>query len=304
METSVSVESALRPDQIIRFEETWSARRAKHMPDEKKLMAEYCARHDFLVRENSNPETDLRETVASILVNQGTTPDIVVKEALRWIENHQDRGPFHITWYTPGNLVPGTLRSFRQNHQHLSAATQLFLFPGRVDQQTESVSGPEAEAFAQRLERRFTYAFLSAHSFDIHTGIVYFHLPEETRLQQACATRYAAHKFLFLDSSKFKSEGEIGYRIDELLRESEAVTIYTVSSDKDEWIKVKFAALCNSILDIRGDQNTNGSSKAADKLDMKFLRLRIVGKETTPTDSMQHQGFLRVNELPENHSSV
>ncbi len=273
------------------IEETWSARRGKDKPDEKRLMAEYCANHEFLVRKGSNPERDPRETVASILVNQGTTPNVVVEEALSWIAKNPERGPFDITWYTPGHLVPSTLRSFRLEHSHLSAATQLFLFPGRVDQQTEAVSGPEAESFAERLERRFTYAFLSANSLDIHTGTVYFHLPEEVRLQKACATRYAAHKCLFLDSSKFKSEGEIGYGIEELLDKSEAVTIYTVSSDKDRWIKAKFDTLGGKILEA--SRVSSAVDPDVDQVDMKTLRLRIVGRNGVPTECREHKGFLR-----------
>jgi hypothetical protein len=218
-----------------------------HKTGEKHLMAKYYTNHDFLVPEGLNPETDPREPVASILVNQGTTPNTVVVEALQWIERNQSRGPFDITWYTPGHLIPNTLRLFRVEHPHLISATQLFLFPGRVDHQTEAVSGPDAEAFAESLNRRFTYAFLSANSFDIRDGTTYFHMPEEVRMQRACATRYAAHKLLFFDSTKFKSEGEIGYRIDEILRRAEAVTIYTVSSHKDEWIIAKFTRLCSSI---------------------------------------------------------
>ena len=278
------------PSKAIR--ETWSARRAKLRRADKQLMARHCASHSFLVREGLNPETDPRETVASILVNQGTTPNIVVEEILYWVEKNQGRGPFDITWYTPGHLIPTTLRSFREQHPHLSLATQLFLFPGRVDQQTEAVSGPDAVDFAERLERRFTYSFLSANSLDLNDGVVYFHLPEEVRLQRACATRYAAHKFLFLDSSKFKCEGEIGYRIDDLLSQSETVTIYTVSSDKDQWLQAKFKKLCDRILNPgRGTYNDVDTNHVEER-EMKKLRLLIVGANDRSTQTFEEKGFL------------
>lgn len=256
-------------------------------------MAEYYASHDFLVREGSNPEMEQRETVASILVNQGTTPNVVVVEALNWIKNNRGEVSFDITWYTPGHLVPTTLRNFRDKYPHLLLATQLFLFPGRVDHQTESVSGPDAEVFAENLLRRFTYAILSANSFDINTGTVYFHLPEEVRLQKACATRYAAHKFLFLDSSKFRSEGEIGYSIVDLLDQSEAVTVYTVSSDKNEWIRAKFEALSDRILDARLEVDPRARVSSVEGRDMKSFRLRILGTRGKQTDALERKGFLR-----------
>jgi DeoR/GlpR family transcriptional regulator of sugar metabolism len=114
--------------------------------------------------------------------------------------------------------VPTTLRLFREKHPVLASATQLFLFPGRVDQQTESVSGREAEEFSFQLSRCFSYALLRPYSFDIRTGIAYFHLAEEVRLQYACATRYASEKYLFLDATKFRKEGEAGYSVAEMLK--------------------------------------------------------------------------------------
>lgn len=299
METmAASTDGQVIQPRISPYGGTWSARRARDKTDEKRLMAEDYAQHGFLVREGMSPETAPRETVASILVNQGTTPNVVVRVALEWIEENQgfelSNTTFDITWYTPGHLVPNTLREFRERSPHLSAATQLFLFPGKVDPQTESVSGPDAEIFAENLRRHFTYAFLSAYAFDIHTGMVYFHLPEEVRLQKACATRYAAHKLLFLDSSKFKSEGEVGYGIDDLLRSAESVTIYTVSSspNNDEWIKMKFRVLCNDILEVR--QETSITALAGgDERDMKSLRLHIVGPGGTVPDSSEGKGFLR-----------
>ena len=277
---------------------TWAARRDRLRIDEKRLMAAYCARHDFLVPEGLNPETDHRETIASILVNQGTTPHTVVKEVLGWIRDNQRLGPFDITWYTPGTLIPSTLLAFRQENPHLTAATQLFMFPGRVDFQIQAVAGPEAVTFAERLERCFTYAFLSTNSFNMEEGTAYFHYPEEIRLQVACAKRYAAHKFLFLDSSKFKREGDAGYRINNLLETSEAVTIYTVSSKKDPWIKTKFEVLGERLLETPGNKRTSARAASYHAFDMKALRLRIIGQDETPTYVTEHKGFLKTKPAP------
>ncbi len=102
-------------------------------------------------------------------------------------------------------------------------------------------------------------------------------------MQRACAQRYASHKFLFFDSSKFKKEGNSGYKLYDLLNTSEIVTIYTVTSEKDEWIKLKFDLLGQSLLD--NEENNI--------LDKKYLRLRIVGKDDTASFSAQFQGVLR-----------
>lgn len=281
-----------RQDKIF-GEETWSARRVRHKPDEKLLMAEYFANHKFLVPEGISPETDARETVASIIVNQGTTPNVVVGEALRWIASNQNRELFHITWYTPSTLVPGTLRYHRQYYPHISAATQLFLFPGKVDNQTEAVSGPDAEAFVENLMRRFTYAFLSSYSFDFYSGTTYFHLPEEVRLQRACALRYATHKFLFLDSSKFNIQGEVGYRLDEMLNHATGVTIYSVTSDKDQWLKARFEALCDKLFNTGQKINLQIDNGNPDELDLKFLRLCIIGNRERPGEVLEQQGYTK-----------
>lgn len=270
-------------------EVSWSAHRALHGPDKKLTIAQYFACHDFLVVEGNNPETDLRESVASILVNQGTTPNVVVKEALDWIKTNFDRGPFFLTWYTPGHLVPATLRSFRLSEPSFSSSTKLFLFPGLVDPETEAVSGPDAEEFAERLERRFSYSILSANSFDICTGNAYFHMTGELRLQRACATRYASRKFLFLDSTKFKTEGEVGYGIRDLLATTTSVKIYTNTSSKDPWLRDRFCQLCEELLD---------SNNSEPKLDLrpteaKTLVLQIVGDLDIPTVSILRRGLLR-----------
>jgi hypothetical protein len=78
--------------------EDWSASRAQTSIDEKILMAKFFARHHFLVREGQSPEAP-RETVASIILNHGTTPNSVLKEALQWIKDNKGSGPFFLTWY-------------------------------------------------------------------------------------------------------------------------------------------------------------------------------------------------------------
>jgi hypothetical protein len=192
-----------------------------------------------------------------------------------------------LTWYTPGHLVPTTLRLFREKHPVLASATQLFLFPGRVDQQTESVSGREAEEFSFQLSRCFSYALLRPYSFDIRTGIAYFHLAEEVRLQYACATRYASEKYLFLDATKFRKEGEAGYSVAEMLKAADSVTIYTVSSINDDWLIKNFVALCDRVL---------GNSPTAEelhKVDLKTMRLRIAGRADAPIQCVR-QGVMQV----------
>jgi hypothetical protein len=275
-----------------RVDEPWSASRAEIKLDEKTEIAKYFCGHDFLVGENQSPESG-RDTVASILVNQGTTPNRVVLEVLQWIEEQDkqeaSQKPFFLTWYTPGHLVPTTLRTFRDKYRHLKTATKLFLFPGEVDEETESVSGPDAEDFAEKVQRKFTYAFLSSYSFDVVTGSVYFHLPRELRLQKACARLFASHKFLFLDSSKFKREGERGYGIDELLETADKVTVYTVSSsvERDQWIKSNFLRLCDELLEDNRDQ------VETDRTELKTLRLQIVGGDERGTTGVDKKGILK-----------
>src|SRR5262245_6099251 len=79
-------------------QETWAASQARIKVEEKELMARYFAEHDFLVPEGSSPTSE-RQTAATILINQGTEPNVVARESLRWIEEHAATGPFHIIWY-------------------------------------------------------------------------------------------------------------------------------------------------------------------------------------------------------------
>ncbi len=260
----------------------WSAARALAHPIEKRLMAEYFARHDFLVT-GANPEVDPRETAASILANPGTTPNTCVKEALAWVSQTKHRGT--VMWYTPGALVPATLHDWKEENADLRNAAGLFLFPGEVNPEVESVLGRFPVEFAkQQLRTRFTCALLSAHSFDMGKGEAYFHYPNEIDLQQTCALLYAYHKFLFFDSSKFQPVGIVGYGIHELLETSQAVTIYTVSSERVDTIIAQFETLAQRLLDEkRGNAGTARS-----------LRLCVVPQDGKGAATIhRHTGQLR-----------
>ena len=270
----------------------WGGRRAKLHPDEKLWMAKYCIEHDFLVRKGTNP-ADSRDTVASILVNQGSTPNVVVQEALRWISSHWTSGPFDVTWYTTSGLVNATLRDFRDEFPTLGIAAQLFLFPGRVNTDLQAVSGPEAEKFVERLDIDFTYAFLSTYAFDLDTGRAQFQYSEELRLQLACARLYADHKFLFLDASKFKREGKRAYGLDALLEQAETVTIYTTSSANDQSIEERFMNLCERLLPQRPEETGDSTVKPANASRLRTLRLRIVAPGASSAKFFEHAGYLR-----------
>ena len=83
----------------------WSSIRKGMNAAEKSYLGKYFVNHDFLVPVESND--DVRMRVASILVNQGTTPNAVVNQALDWLSNNWDKhGPFDLTWFSPGGLVP------------------------------------------------------------------------------------------------------------------------------------------------------------------------------------------------------
>jgi hypothetical protein len=273
----------------------WSDSRTEIHASEKQLIADYFAEHEFLLPSvvfelPSASDENRRNPSASIIVNAGTQPNQVVNSTLAWVEKNPKLGPFFLTWYTPGHLIPETLRKFRtaRGNLHMAAAVRLFLFPGEVDFETQSVCGPDAEAFANNLQRRFTYAFLSAYAFDIHTGDVYFHGARELALQQKVAMRFAATKFLFLDSSKFKPEGdgERGYTVHELLETSHTVTIYTdsVGEKHDRWVMDGFDKLGSSL--FREHAEAQGNKKR--------LCLRIVDRtgKLTNADSTVHEGYL------------
>lgn len=253
----------------------WSDSRAEFKTDEKCLIAGSFAEHEFLMPFDTRwGEEQRRIPTASIIVNPGTQPNQVLDSALAWIEKNPKLGPFFIIWYTSGHLVPETLRRYRvkKGNLHMVPAVQLFLFPGEVDFATQAVCGPDAEVFVTKLERKFTFAFLSAYAFVMETGDVYFNSTREVALQRAVATRFAATKFLFLDSSKLKPEGdgERGYSVRELLDSSHTVTIYTVSADQahTQWVIDGFHKLADSVFDRRME-SASGRTKR--------LCLRIVG---------------------------
>jgi hypothetical protein len=262
-------------------DESWGGRRAKLFPEEKGWMAAYCVEHDFLVRQGCDPSAP-RDTVASILVNQGSTPDVVVKRALEWIRIHWPSGPFDVTWYTPGGLVNATLHGFRKKNPAYSLGAQTFLFPGRVNTDLQAVSGPEAEVFVEKLDIDFTYAFLSAYAFDLEAGRTRFQYSEEVRLQRLCARLYADHKFLFLDSSKFKREGKHGYGLEELLDKARTVTIYTTSSAQNRSITDRFVSLCERLL-LKGPDDPSR---------LRTMRLRIVFQGAARAEPVEHTGYL------------
>lgn len=262
--------------------ETWAASRAQEKEGEKEIMAEYFANHDWLVRES--PGASLRETVAAVLVNQGTSPAVVARQALRWIEEHAvDNAVFHVTWYSPGALVPAALHEFRQNNPHLSAATHVQLFPGEVDLQLQAMISREAHEYARKITRRFTYMLLGGYSLDLEAGVVRFQFDREIPMQTTCALLKATQKFLFFDSGKFTGEGEIGYSVADLLATSKSVTIYTVSSANDEEIKAGFSTLKRLLTNVPPE---SGYSQK------KMLRLTIIGTGDTETFNDPHTGFL------------
>jgi hypothetical protein len=265
----------------------WSDSRAEFKTDEKCLIGGSFAEHEFLMPVDAGWSDDQRRIpTASIIVNPGTQPNQVVDSALAWIEKNTKLGPFFIIWYTSGNLVPETLRRYRvkKGNLHIFSAVQLFLFPGEVDYATQAVCGPDAEDFVRKLTRKFTYAFLSAYAFVMETGDVYFNSTREIELQHAVATRFAATKFLFVDSSKMKAEGdgERGYSVRELLDSSHTVTIYTVSVDPVH---------AQSVIDAFHKLAARVFNRAPDASGRtKRLCLRIVGPTgglMNPTDTVE-----------------
>lgn len=257
----------------------WSAHMAKSRVPEKQAMARYFVAHDFLAQPGKNAETDPLMTAATILVNAGTTPDTVVGAALEWMRENWNRGPFNVRWYTPGALVPGRLLQFRNLHQEYRNVAMLFVFPGEVDPEVESVVGDDPVQFAKsHLKTRFTHSILSAHRFDLGTGEVFFHYRAEIGVQSMCAKLQADHKFLFLDTGKFQGiSGEPAYHISELLATSQTVTVYTVTSDRDAQIQVQFEALREKVL--------AGVPEHVDEFGNNKLRLCIVstdGEQAVP----------------------
>jgi hypothetical protein len=262
----------------------WGGSRASAQRSEKQAMGEYFAEHDFLVE--GNPETDPRKPTAVILVNGGTTPSTVVEAALNWIENKGYKGGrMNITWFTPGSLATGVLLRFIERNNDLRTAAELFLFPGRVDRELQSVNGDEPVAFAKELKLSLNYSLLSANSFNLVDGSAHFFFNIEINLQRACALKEAEHKFLFLDSKKFGAQGFRGYTLDELLETSQKVTVYTVSSERDVAIRERFGKLANHLLSVE--------SEGQDSADVKELRLKIVATDGQSALQERYCGVLR-----------
>jgi hypothetical protein len=276
--------------------EGWSARRANIDAEYKEAMAAHYVAHDFLVDGWQTPNHGHTVTSASIIVNPGTTPNLIVQKALASVErelvDHPTQGAPHIIWYTPGALIPSTLREARVNNSLVNkglmrSASRLYLFPGLVDPDREMVLGQEAVDFIEQQQNTsFTYALLSAYAFDIHTGTVFFFFPEEVQLQKAVALRGATHKFLFLEPAKFRRDGNPGYEIWQLLESAHAsVTIYTVASEHSTAIESQFMELANGILDV----------KAKDDPNAKTLRLVRVGDDKS---NIPVTGTLRKQKKP------
>lgn len=249
---------------------TWYERNAEVEEKEKRLMAAFFARHDFLVSLGSSAETQARNLISTIFVNPGSTPNILVEEILTWVKEHLSKIPPDLTWYTTGHLIPVTLRKFRDDNmkedRSLDSSAQLFLYPGKVSHIYQAVTGENAVTFAENLDTKFDYSLLSAYGFDWDTGDVKFHSEDDSRLQRACALHYAEIKCLFLNPRKFRKTGNTGYQIGEILRRGEMATIYTVSSGLDDEIKYKFKQICSNIFAPAEQGNS-----------LKKLRLRIIG---------------------------
>ncbi len=266
----------------------WSASRSQISPKEKEALAEYFAKHDFLVPPGADPEAN-RKTDASIIVNPGTTPHAVVKSCLSWMSKEwNERGPFNVIWYTPGALTATELRNFKTKNHAQRSCSGAFLLPGRIDSDIESVLGEDPVQFAreQLKKRRFTYSFLSVHGLEMASGQTYFYFSDEIPLQQACAELYATQKCLFVDPGKLRTiEGSPGYTISDLLITSQAVAIYVNTSDRDRFIKEQFEKLFHWVL--------KPCPEDIDSEDRKMLRLCIVAPNGEVREDIPKLGVLK-----------
>lgn len=109
-------------------------------------------------------------------------------------------------------------------------------------------------------------------------------------MQKACATYYAANKFLFLEPSKFVDiEGNQGYSIRDLLETADFVTIYTVDSEYSELIATQF----NDLKEIlQPNQEGDKSQKR-----YKTLRLGIIGDDNQLKNNVIQRGTLRKQQV-------
>ncbi len=283
---------------------SWSRTQERVNVRSKELMGVYFAEHDFLVDAHSGSPATQRERSADILVNSGTTQLKVVEKALDWLaRNWNDEGPFTITWHTGGTLVQSALITRRGKEPHLASATNLFLFPGQVDVEVETVIGKEPLDFIRKHRNTyFTCAILSAYKFDMATGTAFFHYDAEIELQRECAILPARRKYLFLDPAKFVYSGTRAYSVEDLLGSCEELVIYTTepldpsSSDSQVDKKLKqmildgFDTLSRTLHSKDIDKNVSDSRR-------KTLRLVMVGSSGRPPEVKVAEGFLGKNSL-------
>ncbi len=219
----------------------WSQTKQREHSDAKTVLGEHFAAHDFLVEEGRSPETDPRRADATIFVAPGTTPNRVLTRCLAWmLRNWVESGPFHITWYTGGALVAASLQEFRETNPGVRPAASVHLLPGTVDSDVECVLGPAAVNYVTNtIQHCFTTMFLSAYSFDLASGQVFFHFDNEVEFQGACARLPAQRKFIFLDSAKLRRDGCITYDMASLFEQCTSVTIYIGLSETDDAQELK-----------------------------------------------------------------
>lgn len=273
------------------YYDSWSACQANINPDEKECMATYFAAHDFLVRVGRNGAAHARGRAAHVFVAPGTTPNTVLKVCLTWMKDNWNPDPFTVTWYPLGGLIPATLFEFKQKYGHCSSGARLFLLPGEVDPQSETMTGDHTVEFLQKLDRdrrkEFNLSILSAHRFNMTTGDAYFYFDNEVQAQHMGATIYAEDKFLFLHPEKFSTIGGTkGYNICDLLKTSRSVTIYTVTSDEDNRIRRQFEKLCDRLL-IPCPRPTDEQAEQ-----LKGFRLCVVRPNGESQLDLPHVGLL------------
>lgn len=248
----------------------WSIVRSYTSQDKKHLIADGFSTHEFLVPPDNAPAKDLERT-ASIVVSPGTTNRAVVSSCLEWmLTRWNDAGPFNLTWYTPSMLIFSLLRDFNNTHPTYRSGSAIVLFPGMVDPMVGATVGDPTTTFVDEIlkTQRFSYAFLSAHRFDIRSGEAYFFFPSEIGLQRSFARLHAEHKWIFLDSTKFESiEGILAFRIPDLLETSGEVNICTNASANELIIREGFNELSRDLF---------GNAVCSDE--QGRLRLRFVSE--------------------------
>jgi hypothetical protein len=277
------------------YSDSWSACRVNIRPEEKRLMADYFAEHDFLVPFGENGETQERGRAAHVFVAPGTGPNAVVKACLGWVRHNWKDGPCTFTWYPLGGLIPALLFEFKQKYGRFATGAKMFMLPGEVDAQSGTLTGKYIVEFLKGLaedkSKEFNLSILSAYRFNMATGDAYFYFDNEIEPQCLGAARlYAEEKALFLDNEKFSSiGGSKGYNIRDLLETSRSVTIYTYTADseqKDRVKKLQFEKLADRLL-VPCPKPTD---EEAGKL--KRLRLCIVDSAGEASFSRPRNGVL------------